>query len=322
MDIRRVCARTRSQLASGALLLACAAACAGGPTAPEAPAGAPVADPWFAAGREAVARRAAADPPGRARNAILFVGDGMGVSTVTAARILQGQLRGEPGEENWLSFERLPHAGLARTYNTDRQVPDSAGTMTAMMSGVKTRSGVIGLDARVARGDAAGASASHVPTLLEQAGARGMATGVVSTARITHATPAACYAHVPDRDWEDDSDLDEAARAAGAVDIAAQLLAAPHPPRVVLGGGRARFLPAGSGDPEYPGRAGRRGDGRDLTREWVARDRGASTSGTRSSSPGSTPRPARPCSGSSSPPTCSGRRTAPRTARGSPRSRS
>ena len=48
-------------------------------------------------------------PAERARNVILFLGDGMGVSTVTAARILEGQLRGESGEENWLSFETLPY---------------------------------------------------------------------------------------------------------------------------------------------------------------------------------------------------------------------
>ena len=55
---------------------------------------------------------------------ILFVGDGMGVATVTAARILDGQLRGKPGEENQLAFERLPTA-LSKTYNTNPQVPES-----------------------------------------------------------------------------------------------------------------------------------------------------------------------------------------------------
>ena len=53
------------------------------------------------------------------RNVILFVGDGMGVSTVTAARILDGQVRGGFGEENYLSFERFPHLALVKTYNVD-----------------------------------------------------------------------------------------------------------------------------------------------------------------------------------------------------------
>ena len=64
------------------------------------------ADAWFDAGREALERARAlqAERSDRAKNVILFVGDGMGVSTVTAARILEGQLRGEPGEENQLAL--------------------------------------------------------------------------------------------------------------------------------------------------------------------------------------------------------------------------
>ncbi|MGL4220170.1 MAG: alkaline phosphatase, partial [Shewanella sp.] len=71
---------------------------------------------------------------GAAKNVILFVGDGMGVSTITAARILEGQLKGKTGEENVLSFETLPYVGLSKTYNVDGQTPDSAGTMSAMVT--------------------------------------------------------------------------------------------------------------------------------------------------------------------------------------------
>ena len=84
-----------------------------------------------------------ASTPTAARNVILFIGDGMGVSTVTAARIFDGQSRGETGEENVLSFERFPRTALVKTYNSNQQVPDSAGTATAMHSGVTER-----LDAR------------------------------------------------------------------------------------------------------------------------------------------------------------------------------
>ena len=66
----------------------------------------------------------------------------MGVSTVTAARILEGQQNGHPGEENYLSFESMPFTGLSKTYNVNAQTPDSAGTMTAMMAArrkVRTR---------------------------------------------------------------------------------------------------------------------------------------------------------------------------------------
>mgnify|MGYP000542529342 CR=1 FL=1 len=82
----------------------------------------------------------------KAKNVILFIGDGMGISTVTAARIYAGQANGTPGEENLLSFEHFPNVALVKTYNTNAQTPDSAGTATAAHSGVKTKAGVIGVD--------------------------------------------------------------------------------------------------------------------------------------------------------------------------------
>lgn len=207
----------------------------------------------------------------KARNVILFVGDGMGVTTVTAARILEGQLRGQTGEENLLSFEQFPYTALAKTYNVDMQVPDSAGTMTAMMSGIKTRAGLIGVSPAIERGDCAGTADASVPTLLEQAEQRGLVTGIVSTARITHATPAATYAHAAERNWEADTSMLPLARELGCVDVAAQLVEFAHGDgiEVVLGGGRAAFAPSSTLDPE--GTAGYRADGRDLIAEWQAR---------------------------------------------------
>ena len=61
-----------------------------------------------------------------AKNVIFFLGDGMGISTVTAARIYAGQAAGATGEEHSLAFEAFPHLALIKTYNTDAQVPDSA----------------------------------------------------------------------------------------------------------------------------------------------------------------------------------------------------
>ena len=78
-----------------------------------------------------------ADAAAKARNVILFVGDGMGIATVTATRILDGQRRGGSGEENVLSFERFPYTAF-EDYTLDYQVSESAGTITAMMSGQKT----------------------------------------------------------------------------------------------------------------------------------------------------------------------------------------
>lgn len=220
---------------------------------------------------------------GSAKNVILFVGDGMGVSTVTAARILEGQLKGMLGEENVLSFGKFPFAGLAKTYNVDAQTPDSAGTMTAMMSGVKTDVGVIGVDEDIVRGDCSTVSGNELVTALELAEIAGKSTGIISTARITHATPAATYAKSADRNWEDISDMPADAVTAGCEDIASQLVnfEANLEARfagvdvdgleVVMGGGRRHFLPKdaafNSGD-AVSATEGDRTDSRDLTAEW------------------------------------------------------
>jgi len=152
---------------------------------------------WYRAG----AARAAANGAmrGRAKNVIVFLGDGMSLPTVAAARILEGQRAGGSGEEHQLSFETLPHTALAKTYNTDFQTPDSAGTMTAIATGAKTRFGVVGVGQAGERGDCAASRSNALLSILELAENVGMATGVVTTTRVTHATPASVYAHSPDR---------------------------------------------------------------------------------------------------------------------------
>ena len=242
------------------------------------------ADEWFAAGRAAVERSVALRDGASAavaKNVILFVGDGMGVSTVTAARILEGQLRGEPGEENLLFFESFPNVALSRTYNTDAQVPDSAGTMTAMATGVKTRIGLISVSEATVPGDCDSAVGNELQTFLELAEQHGLATGIVSTARLTHATPAANYAHSAARSFESDADIASRENPGECVDIARQLIefAANNPGsdglEVALGGGRGAFLPDRDGADPEDGGAGRRLDGRDLTQEWVERHENA-----------------------------------------------
>ena len=223
---------------------------------------------WYRNG----AARAAANGAmqGKAKNVILFLGDGMSLTTVAAARIFDGQRKGGPGENNLLSWENFPATAFSHTYNTDAQVPDSAGTMTAISTGVKSYMGAISVSAAGARGDCAAAQRDQLLTWLELADSAGMATGVVSTARLTHATPAATYSHSADRNWESDADLPPEAVADGCTDIASQLL---NPrfgkgPTVLLGGGRAQFTPAAERDPEYDDKVGLRLDGRDLVAEW------------------------------------------------------
>ena len=216
---------------------------------------------------------------GKAKNVILFIGDGMGVSTVTASRILEGQLRGESGEENSLSFEKFPFLALSKTYSVNQQTSDSAPTMVSIVTGVKTLEGVISVDQNSVRGDYRSVEGNRLPTVLELAELSGRSTGVVTTARLTHATPAACYAHTPDRDWESDGDIFRKSREAfdaGFPDIARQLIEFPYGNglEVAMGGGRYNFLSENEPDPEAPEnprRNGHRLDKRDLTREWLAK---------------------------------------------------
>jgi alkaline phosphatase len=229
---------------------------------------------WFRDGAAQAAARGAMG--GRAKNVIVFLGDGMSLTTVAAARIFEGQRKGGAGEDNLLAWETFPATALSRTYNTDSQTPDSAGTMSAIATGVKTRAGVLSIAQSAARKDCAGALAAPMLTLWELASSAGMATGVVTTARVTHATPGATFAHSPERNWEDDTDLTDDAKQAGCIDIARQLVETPHAAGfdVLMGGGRRHFMPASQRDPEYDDKAGYRQDGRDLVAQWLQRHPG------------------------------------------------
>ncbi len=201
----------------------------------------------------------------KAKNVILFIGDGMGISTITAARIYEGQKRGETGEENQLSFEKFPNLALVKTYNTNAQVPDSAGTATAMHSGVKTRIGVLGIGPDAEKGVCKDALAHPLPLLGEEAKRRGLALGIVTTTRITHATPASVYSRSADRDWEADSNIPADQQGQGCKDIALQLAEADFD--LALGGGTAMFYGKNGG--------GRRSDAAaDLPAQWAAKNGG------------------------------------------------
>lgn len=213
----------------------------------------------------------------QAKNVIIFISDGADPVVHTATRIFDGQLKGMDGEENTLSYDTFPNVALVKTYNVDAQVPDSAGTSAAWNTGVKTDSGVLGVDADVEYDDCASQQGNEVTTLFELAESAGMATGTVSTARITHATPAGNYAHSASREWESNEDLTEEAVANGCTDIASQLVNFSFGDGidVALGGGRREFIPETLADPEYADATGDRTDGQDLTELWLSRDNAA-----------------------------------------------
>ncbi|MAB38529.1 MAG: alkaline phosphatase [Aequorivita sp.] len=114
------------------------------------------------------------------KNIILLIGDGMGLSEVSAAIYYKD---GKP------NFERFSTIGLSKTSSGSDLVTDSAAGATVFSAGVKTYNGAIGVDK----------DTIAVPTIVEQLSKRGLSTGIVATSSIQHATPASFYAHVKSR---------------------------------------------------------------------------------------------------------------------------
>jgi len=170
---------------------------------------------------------------------IFFLGDGMGINVMTAARIYS------VGEDGDLTMDTLPENGFVRTYSQDAQVTDSAAAMTAYMSGIKVDNDVIGVEPSVHYQQ----PVKPVPTLGEIAKQNGYAVGVVTTTRITHATPAGVYAHTSDRDAEEG--------------IAAQLVPGGNGYNTALGTGLEVIF--GGGTTQFAKSS--RTDGRDLFTE-------------------------------------------------------
>src|SRR5260221_11534993 len=135
------------------------------------------------------------------KNVIFFLGDGYGMVPMTAARIYTA------GEDGTLTIDTFPETAFVKTYSNDAQVTDSAPSMSAYMTGVKMNNDVIAMTTSTKALDAAGAAyingadstcpatgnGTAVPPLLELAKTAGRGTGVVTTTRVTHATPAATY---------------------------------------------------------------------------------------------------------------------------------
>ncbi len=124
-----------------------------------------------------------------ARDVILFIGDGMGVADITATRLYKNERRGG------LFIDELPLIAHVRTGSHNKMVTDSAAAITAMATGSKADNGCLGLGPRC--------DLNHrLVTIAEEAKKMGLSVGLVTTTRITHATPAGFYAHVADRNEE------------------------------------------------------------------------------------------------------------------------
>ncbi|XP_005051226.1 PREDICTED: intestinal-type alkaline phosphatase isoform X1 [Ficedula albicollis] len=213
----------------------------------------------------------------QAKNLILFLGDGFGIPTITATRILKGQQQDKPGPETPLALDAFPYVALSKTYNVDRQVPDSAGTATAYLCGVKGNYQTVGLSAAARHSQCNTTAGNEVISVLERARRAGKAVGVVTSTRVQHASPSGTYAHVVNRDWYADASMPPEARQQGCKDIAWQLVHNVDI-NVILGGGRKYMTPAGTPDPEYPtdrNQSGIREDGQNLIDMWLEKRPGA-----------------------------------------------
>ncbi|MCC6461247.1 MAG: alkaline phosphatase [Saprospiraceae bacterium] len=131
---------------------------------------------------------AAAPAPGaenKPLNVILMIGDGMGMAQVTAGLYANG---------GRLNLEQFPITGLMKTHSAKNLITDSAAGATAFSCGCKTYNGAIGMTA----------AKKPCPTILEQAEALGLATGLVATSSLTHATPASFIGHATDRQFAEE----------------------------------------------------------------------------------------------------------------------
>jgi len=155
------------------------------------------------------------------KNIILMIGDGMGLAQISAGKTYKGLL----------NLERMKVVGLLTTYSCDRYVTDSGASATAMSTGYKTKNVAIGVDC----------NGERRKTVLEYANEIGKSTGVVVVCAITHATPAAFVAHVPNRNMQ--------------IEIAEQIAKEANTD-IYLGAGWGWFLPKSEG--------GRRTDGQNL----------------------------------------------------------
>ncbi len=121
------------------------------------------------------------------KNIILFIGDGMGPSQVTAGKVVKGTLE----------MERCPATALVTTWSADKLVTDSAAAGTALATGEKTDNGMISQDP----------DGKRLETVLEFAEEKGKSSGLVVNCAVTHATPASFASHVPSRkQYEDIAD--------------------------------------------------------------------------------------------------------------------
>ncbi|MFC1608069.1 alkaline phosphatase [Candidatus Latescibacterota bacterium] len=180
------------------------------------------------------------------RNVILIVPDGCSIPIWSAVRAMT------VGVDSSLNIDRFPIQGRCKTYSANAMITDSAAAGTAFACGIKTNNGVLGMTSTTTRGDSL--TGQSVESILETAQKKGYATGLVTTASIPHATPAAFFSHRADRNWYE---LIAHDMVDSGVDI-------------IMGGGREYMIPKGTKDEE--GAPSKRSDNRNIIEEMKNKD--------------------------------------------------
>ncbi|XP_064096244.1 alkaline phosphatase-like isoform X2 [Macrobrachium nipponense] len=208
-----------------------------------------------------------------AKNVILFMGDGMGITVNTVSRIYKGQKKnGYSGEEGHLVWEKFPNIALLKTYDLDMQVSDSASAGAAYLCGVKANYYTVGVNGHVKFNDCEASliEENRLTSILQWAQEAKKDTGFITTTQVTHASVAAAYAKSANRKWQCDKKMKKFGQGAAACkDIARQLVEdvpGKHI-KVVMGGGRQEM---GSPKRDEIEDNCKRTDGRNLVRDWIS----------------------------------------------------
>nr|CDS27300.1 intestinal type alkaline phosphatase 1 [Hymenolepis microstoma] len=203
----------------------------------------------------------------QAKNVILFLGDGMGIPTLAATRFDRTNTTGKAEKH---PFEDWQFSSLCRTYDLETMVTDSASSATAYLTGTKTRTAMIGVTGQVFYKECkAYTDEEKTESVLTAAQKIGKWTGIVTSSRITHASPSGCYGHVAFRDWEVDSELPcTKGEFCACTDLAYQLIKEHPDIHVLMGGAQQYFYPDTESLPCNSSAKGARWDGRNLAKEW------------------------------------------------------
>ncbi|KAH9286457.1 Alkaline phosphatase, tissue-nonspecific isozyme [Echinococcus granulosus] len=218
----------------------------------------------------------------RAKSAILFLGKGLTSGGLSSGRLYKAFKAKRTGEVKRMSFEVWPFSTMCRTYDLETMSADEASSATALLTGTKTRSGVLGLTGDVKRGSCHPYT-KHEKTMsiLNAAVEAGLATGIVTNTRLTQAPSAANFGYATSQGSENDIEVNrqcDETTDLNSMDLAKQLVLEHPMINVLLGGGQENFYPNTSSLPSDATRRGLRGDGLFLTDIWLStlRDMGRS----------------------------------------------